>query len=184
MSEDVKPYGAPRSDAVKDPRRPSPDDLRAVIGRLNMSQRGAARAIGIDERTMRYYLAGAQPVPVAVFYALLYLERLELDRANGLVDLQTAGGPMAEELTVIHHADGSVLVKRGADTLARFQVRQKPDRTAVFRVTSTTEGGAFREQFDEVPMPFQRYALAVKSGESLQGAPGREQFDFDLLRVM
>lgn len=36
---------------------PAPDYLRSLIARSGLSQRGAARAIGVSERQMRYYLA-------------------------------------------------------------------------------------------------------------------------------
>ena len=46
-----------------------------------MSQRGAARELGIGERTMRRYVAGELPVPRPIELALRYLERhpAELD---------------------------------------------------------------------------------------------------------
>jgi len=54
---------------------PSPDYLRALIARAGLSQRAAARRIGISERMMRYYLADAgtpahRPAPYTVQYAL------------------------------------------------------------------------------------------------------------------
>lgn len=53
---------------------PSPEYLRALLDRAGLSQREAARRIGISERMMRYYLtpesAGYRPAPYAVQYAL------------------------------------------------------------------------------------------------------------------
>ena len=46
--------------------------LRKLLDRAGLSQRGAARELEIDERTMRYYCAG-QPIPKAVEYAMLWL---------------------------------------------------------------------------------------------------------------
>lgn len=53
---------------------PSPEYLRALLDRAGVSQREAARRIGISERMMRYYLASAaadhRPAPYVVQYAL------------------------------------------------------------------------------------------------------------------
>lgn len=46
------------------------DRLRAILERSRLSQRGAARQLGMAERTMRYYVAGEQPVPRAVMLAI------------------------------------------------------------------------------------------------------------------
>jgi transcriptional regulator with XRE-family HTH domain len=60
------------------------DILRALLERSGLSQRGAARQLGIAERTMRYYVSGEQPVPRALMLALesltgdpAYYRRLE-----------------------------------------------------------------------------------------------------------
>lgn len=59
-------------DATKhDPR---PEYLRALLDQAGLSQREAARRIGISERVMRYYLAPEaadyRPAPYVVQYAL------------------------------------------------------------------------------------------------------------------
>ena len=59
-----------KPDATKhDPR---PEYLRALIEQAGLSQREAARRIGISERVMRYYLADScdRPAPYPVQYAL------------------------------------------------------------------------------------------------------------------
>ena len=61
-----------RPDASKhDPR---PEYLRALLDQAGMSQREAARRIGISERVMRYYLAPEsadyRPAPYVVQFAL------------------------------------------------------------------------------------------------------------------
>ena len=48
------------------------DKIRALLERGGLSQRGAARELGVDERTMRRY-CGGETVPRVV---LLALERL------------------------------------------------------------------------------------------------------------
>lgn len=58
---------------------PSPDYLRALLERAGVSQREAARRIGISERVMRYYLAPEsadyRPAPYVVQFALESLSR-------------------------------------------------------------------------------------------------------------
>lgn len=44
--------------------------LAKLLDRAGLSQRGAAKAIGINERTMRKYIAGQAPIPSTVEYAL------------------------------------------------------------------------------------------------------------------
>jgi transcriptional regulator with XRE-family HTH domain len=57
-----------RPDASKhDPR---PEYLRALLQQAGVSQRAAARQIGISERVMRYYLAGERDAPYPVQYAI------------------------------------------------------------------------------------------------------------------
>ena len=53
---------------------PRPEYLRALLAAAGVSQRAAARRIGISERMMRYYLAGEsadhRPAPYVVQFAL------------------------------------------------------------------------------------------------------------------
>ncbi|HEU4982047.1 MAG TPA: helix-turn-helix transcriptional regulator [Acidobacteriaceae bacterium] len=53
---------------------PRPEYLRALIAQAGLSQREAARRIGVSERMMRYYVADAsadhRPAPYLVQYAL------------------------------------------------------------------------------------------------------------------
>lgn len=68
MSEDVKPYGASDDETAQ-----RANELRALTAALGMSQRAAARALELDERTMRYYFSAQHDTPIAVIYALRYL---------------------------------------------------------------------------------------------------------------
>lgn len=48
--------------------------FRLALARAGLTQRGAARVLGINERTVRRYAAG-YPVPVVVQLALKALEK-------------------------------------------------------------------------------------------------------------
>jgi hypothetical protein len=51
------------------------DVIRQKLETLELSQREAARQLGMDERTMRYYCAGKMPIPPAVLLALNGLQQ-------------------------------------------------------------------------------------------------------------
>lgn len=69
-------------DATK--HNPSPDYLRALLDRAGLSQREAARRIGVSERVMRYYLAPEaadyRPAPYVVQFALESLSSRRVGR--------------------------------------------------------------------------------------------------------
>lgn len=56
--------------------------LQKLLDRAGLSQRGAAKAIGINERTMRKYVAGESPIPRTVEYALRWVVRAA-DQSSG-----------------------------------------------------------------------------------------------------
>lgn len=47
--------------------------LKRALRNAGLSQRGAAKALEINERTMRRYISGEQPIPRVVEYALNWL---------------------------------------------------------------------------------------------------------------
>jgi hypothetical protein len=47
--------------------------LKRVLARAALSQRGAAKLLEINERTMRRYISGEQPIPRIVEYALMWI---------------------------------------------------------------------------------------------------------------
>lgn len=51
-------------------------ELRFALKSLGLSQRAAARALDIHERSMRRYAASQDEIPRAIEYALRYLETL------------------------------------------------------------------------------------------------------------
>ena len=51
----------------------TPAALVKLLARAKVSQRSAAAILQINERTMRRYIAGDQPTPRVVQFALLFL---------------------------------------------------------------------------------------------------------------
>jgi transcriptional regulator with XRE-family HTH domain len=47
--------------------------LKRALRDAGLSQRGAAKRLEINERTMRRYVSGEQPIPRVVEYALYWL---------------------------------------------------------------------------------------------------------------
>jgi hypothetical protein len=47
--------------------------LKRVLANAALSQRGAAKLLEINERTMRRYISGEQPIPRVVEYALMWI---------------------------------------------------------------------------------------------------------------
>lgn len=47
--------------------------LKRALAKAGLSQRGTAKELGINERTMRRYISGEQPIPRVVEYAVLWL---------------------------------------------------------------------------------------------------------------
>lgn len=70
MPRDSLPHRQPDASL----HNPSPEYLRALLARAGLSQREAARRIGVSERMMRYYLAPEsadfRPAPYVVQFAL------------------------------------------------------------------------------------------------------------------
>jgi DNA-binding transcriptional regulator YiaG len=51
----------------------TPDEYREAIERLDLSQVGAARLLGVDERTSRRWAIGERPIPGPAERFLRYL---------------------------------------------------------------------------------------------------------------
>jgi hypothetical protein len=58
----------------------TPKQLRTTLARIGLSQRGAARLLGIDERTMRKYIAGDLVIPEMLVWALRGLAQRDEDQ--------------------------------------------------------------------------------------------------------
>jgi hypothetical protein len=72
-------------DAVS--HRPDPEYIRRLLELANVSQRGFARVVGINERTMRDYVVGASPMPYSVQFCLETLARRGMVADSPLVAL-------------------------------------------------------------------------------------------------
>ena len=51
----------------------TPTQYKATISRLDLTQVGAARFLGVDERTSRRWIAGERPIPEPVSRFLRFL---------------------------------------------------------------------------------------------------------------
>lgn len=49
-------------------------ELKEMLSACGLTQRGAAKSLGINERTMRRYIAGDLQIPVVVELALNWIE--------------------------------------------------------------------------------------------------------------
>lgn len=56
--------------------------LKRVLAKAALSQRGAAKLLEINERTMRRYVSGEQPIPRVVEYALLWISHQSPERES------------------------------------------------------------------------------------------------------
>lgn len=57
----------------------TPTDLRATITRLGLSQVGAAKVLGIDDRTMRRWIAGEREISPPAILALRMMVNYKID---------------------------------------------------------------------------------------------------------
>jgi hypothetical protein len=100
------------------PAHTSPTDadyIRQQLSIAGLSQRGAARELGIDERTMRHYCSGNQPVPPVVSLALRHLAAIRLnDQCLHMID----DGKMTAR-------DGIATVDRLVEANARLRAANK-----------------------------------------------------------
>jgi DNA-binding transcriptional regulator YiaG len=58
------------------------NQYRAAIEKLGLSQRGAARFLGVDERSSRRWALGESAIPEAVAKLLRLMVRLDLSPAD------------------------------------------------------------------------------------------------------
>lgn len=61
----------------------SPDYLRSLIEAAGISQREAARRLGVSDRTVRYWLAGAERINYPAQYCLEALAYKQAQGTNG-----------------------------------------------------------------------------------------------------
>lgn len=54
---------------------PDPNYLRSLLAQAGISQREAARRVGISERAMRYYLSGRRECPYSIQFCLESMPR-------------------------------------------------------------------------------------------------------------
>jgi DNA-binding transcriptional regulator YiaG len=64
------------------------DRLRELLAKAGLSQRAAARELGVDERTMRYWCAGEHTPPPMAFRALEPRIRHRINLLRSILDMQ------------------------------------------------------------------------------------------------
>lgn len=74
------------------PPQNAADRLRAAIQALGLSQRAAAKELGVDERTMRYWCSGKYDPPAMAFMALEHLAAVHSGKRAALPRLERAAG--------------------------------------------------------------------------------------------
>jgi hypothetical protein len=164
--------------------------VREHLEALGLSQREAARQLGIDERSMRYYCAGKLPVPPVVFLALRQVEQIR--RNDQCLTLLTDGTTSTSdgELTAERLREANQKLKFAIELLMR-PLRPPPapapetsERAAVndLRSTFLTDrvdqseleqllqlhfGGASSETNEEIQYarPGQAVALVLRYGD-------------------
>jgi DNA-binding XRE family transcriptional regulator len=137
MSEDVKPYGA--GDERDDNAPARLKELRALTEQLGLSQRGVAREIEVDERTVRYWFSGQYPTPLAAIYSLRHLrdakqqEQLRELSEPRRVKLPVHGTKavvptwmISEGNSMVIDADGRVSVQNGGRVVAWVDLDRQP----------------------------------------------------------
>lgn len=116
------------------PGAPSDADLiRRQLEALGLSQREAARQLGLDDRSMRYYCSGKLPVPPGVFLALQQLAEIrQNDRCLAMLE------------------DGTMSTSDGQISIDRFRKANR-DRRAVLETYMS--GLRVPRDPDALPLP-------------------------------
>lgn len=90
-----------------EPKRSHADILRGHLEAAGLSQRAGARALHLDERTMRRYCSGSAEVPVMVLYMASKLRLIERNkRVIEMLDagkLSTSDGDLTREQFAKHN---------------------------------------------------------------------------------
>jgi hypothetical protein len=91
--------------------------IRHHLTEANLSQRGAAGVLRIDERTMRRYCSGDLPVPPYVILALMQVSQMHRNaEVVALLDsgtLSTIKGPLTKERLM----ENNEMLRRAVDFL-------------------------------------------------------------------
>jgi hypothetical protein len=101
----------------------TPKQLRAVLARMGLSQRGAARLLNIDERTMRKYVAGDLVIPEMLVWALRGLAQRDEGVSTSIV--RSALGPLPEDFCNVQNSqpDHSIRKRKLSARLAEASNR-------------------------------------------------------------
>lgn len=137
MSDQRKP--PIEADVSSSTESTSADRLRALLQRAHLSQRAAARLLGVDERTMRMWCTGQGEPPVAVYRALSpKLTDLEylyqtIEQNEKLIDAMEAG--RFAEIPRDYRPSDAVAAKREIEHLRKRNEEHK----ALVRLEEATD---------------------------------------------
>jgi hypothetical protein len=149
---------------------PSDADLiRRQLESLGLSQREAARQLGIDDRAMRYFCSGKQPVPAAIFMALRQLEAIR-DNDQPLAMLKDGTMSTSDGEQSAARLRGANNARRAALDEYLQQLRAPPD-SPVLPIPAALEEAY--DSVDDNRQPIDEIVLASKLDGALAGL-GRE----------
>jgi len=89
--------------------------LRKLLDSHGVSQREAARKLGLNERTMRLYVSGDLPVPLVVELALLRVLGEEDRAIDATAKFSATGNTLAFTMTVSRRRQDNHLVLKALD---------------------------------------------------------------------
>lgn len=159
---------------------PSDADLiRQKLEALGLSQREAARQLGIDDRSMRYYCSGKLPVPSTVFLALEQLAEIQKnDQSLAMLEdgtMSTSDGELtAERLREANR-------KRRAALEVHMQHLRVPPDSPVLPIPEELEvayqaADESERPIDEVELAGNLQRAVAKLGRELDPAEKRGEF--------
>lgn len=100
--------------------------LQGLLDRIGISQRAAARELGINERTMRKYVAGDAEIPKTIELALVRL-RLGKEQADLLAELEEARGKMYAPFSQTNRKLRAIAEGRSMDNPTLEEIRTASD---------------------------------------------------------
>jgi hypothetical protein len=153
---------------------PSDTDLiRQQLEALGLSQREAARQLGLDDRSMRYYCAGKLRVPPGVFLALRQIAEIrDNDRCLAMLEdgtMSTSDGELSAERFRKANRDRRAALDK---YMSEFRVPPDPDALPVPDAVESAyeEADAGDRPIDELALAGQFTQIVINLGRDLEAA--------------